>query len=165
MHFIYILEIKKNMQEYFINYIETDVYTDPISLYILPMKNKVINFKDHGSSATCTPHKHKIFLLDFYNLDTEIIQKYGNPPKDILYSAFTHEMCHCLISKKIKVNNDMNEVFSVFCSYINFKNSKFEFYNNEDLSYDINKCFSMEIMKEIKLEGFKNINLKKKLIC
>lgn len=139
--------IEKNIRIFFNEKLELKLNEGMYKLAILPLKNEVINFASQGSTATCNPDEKLIILADFYNFPKEIYEKYGEPPKDILITAFTHELTHCLTlwQNSFGFSGKMQEALAVFSSYIDFRNTDYKNFNtNSDLRNDLIRYYTKD---------------------
>ncbi len=154
-------QVTLGLNNYFQNYIGIDSNIDHFRLVILPDENEVIDFKSRNSSASTFCKKRIIFLLDFYNLEKELYEKYGPAPKDILLTAFTHEYTHNLAYQNI--NNYKNVVFeamSVFCSWIDFRVEPYKKYDNPGLENSILRIYSKKKLSKLEKSGLYSIDKK-----
>ncbi|MCP4178774.1 MAG: hypothetical protein GY756_13495 [bacterium] len=154
-------QVTLGLNNYFQNHIGIDSNIDHFRLVILPDENEVIDFKSRGSSASTFYKKRIIFLLDFYNLEEELYEKYGPAPKDILLTSFTHEYTHNLTYKEIyNLNYIIFEAMSVFCSWIDFRVEPYIKHDNPDLENCILRIYSKEKLSKLEKSGLDSIDKK-----
>lgn len=156
--------IEKNLRVYLEEKLGLELNDEIITLAILPLDNEVIDFEKQKSTATSSPSKQVILLADFYHVSDDISALYGEPPKDILITAFTHELTHCLTlwQNKFGFSGKMEESFAVFTSYIDFRDEKYRcFTTNSDLQDDIKANYTEERIESLLSNNLENIETKK----
>ena len=155
-------KIASGMKNYFRDILNLKLNRDLINVVILPESNDILSFEKQGSSATTFYKKNIIFLMDFYNLGDDFYEKYGNPPQDILYTAFTHEYAHVLLYQNVSsFKNVVFEAISVFSSMIDFSTPSYSFYDNNDIHNSINRRYSPEKLQELIDKRSASFDLKK----